>query len=120
MVSVLKQVDIVISALPNPLTPDQINIVDAIIAAGNIKVKSLLFRARENILCIEEIPFSYKIEFEIAGRSLCSMNTYILTRTSSSSVFCCCRGSYHPSLGAMWTGPPPSRHSRHAWIRRRR
>ncbi|KAI6675591.1 hypothetical protein NL676_003497 [Syzygium grande] len=37
MVSVLKQVDIVISALPNPLTPDQINIVDAIIAAGNIK-----------------------------------------------------------------------------------
>ncbi|KAF8005766.1 hypothetical protein BT93_K0139 [Corymbia citriodora subsp. variegata] len=37
MVSVLKQVDIVISALPNPLTHDQIKIIDAIIAAGNIK-----------------------------------------------------------------------------------
>ncbi|KAK3406416.1 hypothetical protein EUGRSUZ_K02552 [Eucalyptus grandis] len=37
MVSVLKQVDIVISVLPNPFSPDQVKIIDAIIAASNIK-----------------------------------------------------------------------------------
>ncbi|KAK3406420.1 eugenol synthase 1 [Eucalyptus grandis] len=37
MVSVLKQVDIVISVLPVSAVPDQIKIIDAIIAAGNIK-----------------------------------------------------------------------------------
>ncbi|XP_018721020.2 eugenol synthase 1 [Eucalyptus grandis] len=37
MVSVLKQVDIVISVLPVSAIPDQIKIIDAIIAAGNIE-----------------------------------------------------------------------------------
>ncbi|KAL3716629.1 hypothetical protein ACJRO7_008242 [Eucalyptus globulus] len=37
MVSVLKQVDIVISVLPVSAVPDQVKIIDAIIAAGNIK-----------------------------------------------------------------------------------
>ncbi|KAL3716623.1 hypothetical protein ACJRO7_008236 [Eucalyptus globulus] len=37
MISVLKQVDIVISVLPVSAIPDQIKIIDAIIAAGNIE-----------------------------------------------------------------------------------
>nr|UVI03403.1 eugenol synthase 2 [Melaleuca bracteata] len=37
MVSVLKQVDIVISTVPISAVPDQVKIIDAIVAAGNIK-----------------------------------------------------------------------------------
>jgi len=40
-VAALKQVDIVISALAYPQVLDQLKIIDAIIAAGNIKVSYL-------------------------------------------------------------------------------
>lgn len=38
LVSTMKEVDVVISALPYPQVLDQLKIIDAIIAAGNIKV----------------------------------------------------------------------------------
>ena len=41
IVSVLREVDIVISALAYPQVPDQLEIIDAIKVAGNIKVHIL-------------------------------------------------------------------------------
>jgi len=91
MVSVLKQVDIVISVLPVSAIPDQIKIIDAIIAAGNIEVNSLLFLARD---------FESGLVFFLR--------------------FCCPRGSYHLSSGVKRTGSPHSHHSKHYWRRRRK
>lgn len=61
MLSAMREVDVVISALPFPLVPAQLKIIQAIRAAGNIKVMTLSSSLTIHSFILTKIKVNYKI-----------------------------------------------------------